>query len=78
MAERIHKWADNAGGAWYVDDQCIDCELCRDNAPEVFERNAAGGYSYVVRQPASAAEREHCTAAMECCPVGAIGCDGEG
>lgn len=74
MAELIHhKWPENVVGRFYVDEQCIDCELCRDNAPEVFARNAAEAYSYVRRQPSTPEEVARCKTAMDVCPVGAIG-----
>lgn len=73
MATIIAKWPENVAGKFYVDEQCIDCELCRDNAPGVFARNAAEGYSYVLHQPEGATEIKRCMAAMDVCPVGAIG-----
>jgi len=27
MANKAEKWKDNAGGKFYVDQQCIDCDL---------------------------------------------------
>jgi hypothetical protein len=33
MANKAEKWKDNAGGKFYVDQQCIDCDLCRETAP---------------------------------------------
>jgi ferredoxin len=77
MAEREDRYPDNARGAFYVDTSCIDCDVCRDTAPDCFTRNDTGAYSYVFRQPETAAEVELCQEALECCPVCAIGCDGE-
>ena len=76
MADREDKLPDNAPGAFYVDGQCIDCDLCRQTAPLNFERNEAEGYSYVIRQPESAEEVEQCREALDECPVEAIGDDG--
>ena len=76
MADKTHKQALNAGGQYYVDTQCIDCDLCRQTAPASFERNGAGGYSYVYKQPATKAEITLCEQAKEECPVEAIGNDG--
>lgn len=62
---------------YYVDDsQCIDCDLCREIAPNNFERNENGGYSYVYKQPDNAEEEAQCKEAKEGCPVEAIGDDG--
>ena len=76
MAELINKLADNAAGKFYVDRQCIDCDVCRYEAPEFFARNDQNGYSFVSRQPQTAEEIELCQAAVEDCPVEAIGSDG--
>ena len=77
MADPTDKVADNVDGTWYVDTNCIDCDLCRQTAPENFTRNEEEGYSYVSKQPQSADEEEQCKDAMEGCPVEAIGEDGE-
>ena len=51
MADAANKQPENAGGKYYVDDQCIDCDLCRETAPENFKRQEDGGYSFVYKQP---------------------------
>ena len=76
MAEKDKKWSDNAEGKFYVDDQCIDCDACRTEAPNFFTRNDSHGYSYVFKQPTTSEEIEQCVSAMEACPVEAIGQDG--
>jgi ferredoxin len=76
MASFSNKYNDNVPGKFYVDDQCIDCDLCRETAPDNFTRNEDGGYSYVYKQPVNAAEEALCKEAMEGCPVEAIGNDG--
>ncbi|RYZ68180.1 MAG: ferredoxin [Proteobacteria bacterium] len=76
MAESSKKWADNAPGKFYVDDQCIDCDACRTEAPNHFRRNDDHGYSYVYKQPETPEEVEICGAAKDACPVEAIGEDG--
>ncbi|MGE4232741.1 MAG: ferredoxin [Bacteriovoracia bacterium] len=76
MADKEKKWADNVQGKYYVDDQCIDCDACRTEAPENFTRNDSHGFSYVFKQPNSPEQETHCKTAMEACPVEAIGCDG--
>jgi ferredoxin len=75
MAEKTRKVAENVAGSYYVDDTCIDCDLCRETAPAHFKRQDKGGYSFVARQPLSAAEQAACQAAKEECPVEAIGDD---
>ena len=76
MADNTDKVEDNVDGAWYVDTNCIDCDLCRQTAPDNFERNEDEGYSYVHKQPENDDEVQACQDAMEECPVEAIGDDG--
>ena len=52
MADSTKKWPDNKPGSFFVDDQCIDCDACRTEAPDNFTRNDEHGYSYVYKQPA--------------------------
>ncbi len=78
MADKDDKWPLNAAGKFYVDEQCIDCDLCRETAPDFFKRDEDGGYSYVYNQPDGANEDDIalCMEALEGCPVEAIGEDG--
>ena len=76
MADKKDKWSENVTGKFYVDEQCIDCDLCRETAPDYFTRNDDGGYSFVFHQPSSKEAIEECIEALEGCPVEAIGNDG--
>ena len=76
MAEKEEKWAENVEGKFYVDEQCIDCVLCRETAPDNFTREEDGGYSFVYKQPENDDELKLCMEALEGCPVEAIGDDG--
>lgn len=76
MADASDKQPSNVSGKYYVDTQCIDCDVCRDMAPDHFARNDADGYSYVYRQPSTADELTLCEEALQSCPVEAIGDDG--
>jgi ferredoxin len=76
MADVANRYPENLPGKYYVDNQCIDCDLCRETAPSNFGRNDDGGYSYVFKQPASEDEEKLCKEAMEGCPVEAIGDNG--
>jgi ferredoxin len=67
---------ENVPGAFYVDSSCIDCDVCRDAAPENFTRSFKHAYSYVSKQPGNETERAACEEALEACPVEAIGNDG--
>lgn len=77
MANKSDKWPTNVGGKFYVDQQCIDCDLCRETAPSFFTRHDEGGYSFVMKQPTTEEEVAQCMEALEGCPVEAIGNDGE-
>ncbi len=77
MADISNKYADNVAGKYYVDNQCIDCDLCRETAPNNFNRNTDGGFSFVKKQPSTPDEEKACQEAMEGCPVEAIGNDGK-
>ena len=78
MADVANKYPQNVVGQFYVDDQCIDCDLCRETAPANFTRNDDGGHSFVYKQPENSDEEALCKEAMEGCPVEAIGNDGDG
>lgn len=77
MADPDDKVELNVTGKYYVDTSCIDCDVCRETAPENFKANEDEGYSYVCKQPENADEEAQCEEAMESCPVEAIGDDGE-
>jgi ferredoxin len=76
MADSADKLSLNVDGVFYVDSQCIDCDLCRQTAPDNFDRSEANGYSYVSQQPTSPEEKALCLEALDECPVEAIGDDG--
>lgn len=76
MADKNDKTELNVPGKFYVDKQCIDCDLCRQMASDFFGRNDSGT-SYMIKQPSTEDEVKLCTEAMESCPVNAIGDDGE-
>ena len=73
MADLSERYQDNVNGRYFVDEQCIDCDLCREEAPKNFTRQEEEGYSYVYKQPENEEEEEMCKNAMEGCPVEAIG-----
>lgn len=77
MADKNHKYSDNVSGKYYVDEQCIACDACVNEAPGNFKMNDSEGHSMVNKQPSSPEEEEACKAAKAACPVEAIGDDGE-
>ena len=77
MANLSDKYPENVPGKFYCDVQCIDCDLCREMAPDYFTRYEEGGYSYVFKQPTTPEGVRQCEEAVSHCPVNAIGNDGE-
>jgi ferredoxin len=76
MADPNDKVPGQASGRYYVDSQCIDCDLCRETSPANFTRNDNECFSYVFKQPETPEEETLCKDALDNCPVEAIGNDG--
>lgn len=76
MADKTNRLHSNAPGRYYVDDTCIDCDMCREQAPLIFVRDDEVGMSYVLRQPETDAETAQAEEAMLSCPTQTIGNDG--
>jgi glyoxylase-like metal-dependent hydrolase (beta-lactamase superfamily II)/ferredoxin len=64
--------AENSDGDFYVDDSCIDCDLCRQLAPASFTRSDRVGQSIVSTQPTSDRERHRALMALVTCPTSSI------
>ena len=77
MANKNEKNSGNVPGPFYIDSSCIDCDLCRENAPATFRRNDEIGLSIGYRQPVTPEEIAQATEAMNDCPTESIGNDGE-
>lgn len=76
MANPNEKTPGSVAGAYYVDTSCIDCDLCRNNAPTFFMRNDGEGLSYVHHQPETPEEEIEAEEALLGCPSESIGRDG--
>ena len=76
MAHPKQRFDDNAPGLWYVDDQCIACGLCGNDASTVFSPSGDYDHYRVHRQPVTAEELRDAEDARESCPAEAIGNDG--
>lgn len=77
MADPKDKVPESVPGRYFVDSTCIDCDACREMAPDNFVRSDEEGYSYVSKQPETPEEEAQCRDALEGCPVEAIGDTGE-
>jgi ferredoxin len=76
MANRNERNLGSVPGAFYVDTSCIDCDLCRETAPEIFQRNDEIGFSIAYQQPSTPEQLQAAIAAMNDCPTESIGNDG--
>lgn len=72
MASFDRRLPGNVAGDFFVDDTCIDCDLCRQIAPETFTFGESG-YSVVFRQPTDPSEELRAAMALVTCPTGSIG-----
>jgi len=75
MADPRRRLEENAPGPWFVDASCIDCDACRQIAPDVFTEG--NEQALVARQPGGD-HRVDAFRALVACPVGAIGTEGSG
>src|SRR5262245_17653303 len=75
MANPQKRVLENVPGDFFVDATCIDCDACRQIAPEVF--GEATETSFVKHQPVNATLRRHALRALLACPTGSIGCEGD-
>lgn len=73
MARPSLRLAENQPGPFFVDETCIDCDTCRQLAPETFARSPTRQMSFVARQPGAADERRRARLAVIACPTASIG-----
>ena len=71
MANVALRLPENAPGDFYVDSTCIDCDACRQIAPETFTED--GDTSIVYHQPANDEEIKRALMALVACPTASIG-----
>jgi glyoxylase-like metal-dependent hydrolase (beta-lactamase superfamily II)/ferredoxin len=71
MANPIKSVGENVPGDFFVDTTCIDCDTCRQIAPEVFAEGR--DTAYVHRQPTVTTDRRAALRALLACPTGSIG-----
>src|SRR5438105_10311992 len=61
----------NADGDFFVDATCINCDACRQLAPDTFADS--GEFSFVRAQPRNPTQRREAFRALLSCPTGSIG-----
>jgi len=74
MDEAPRKNPLNAPGKYYVTEDCLACQVCVEDAPNIF--SFAEGMSYVSKQPETPEEEKQCQEAISTCCVAAIRDDG--
>ena len=72
MAQRSLAVAQNVPGDLFVDETCIECDTCRELAPEVFG-SLDSGQSFVRAQPSGDAMWRRALHAVVSCPTASIG-----
>jgi glyoxylase-like metal-dependent hydrolase (beta-lactamase superfamily II)/ferredoxin len=72
MAQLKLRVRDNVPGELFVDSTCIECDTCRELAPEVF---GGRGQSFVKRQPSDDAAWLRALQAVVSCPTASIGAE---
>lgn len=74
MTRLQNGYTQGVPGIFSVDSTCIDCDLCRQIAPDTFKRRMTGatGISYAAQQPKTPLELRKAEEALDSCPVGAI------
>ena len=75
MADPNKRLSSNVPGEFFVDATCINCDTCRQLAPETF--GEAHGHSCVKSQPKGADDKRLATQALLACPTGSIGTGGK-
>jgi glyoxylase-like metal-dependent hydrolase (beta-lactamase superfamily II)/ferredoxin len=71
MAQVEIRLAQNVEGDFFVDESCIDCDACRQIAPETFRDH--GDQSSVGHQPESPEAIHRALMALVACPTASIG-----
>src|SRR6185436_16807234 len=71
MVDLALRLPDNVPGDFFVDSTCIDCDACRQIAPETFSED--GDYSVVYHQPQAEDETRRALMALVACPTASIG-----
>jgi glyoxylase-like metal-dependent hydrolase (beta-lactamase superfamily II)/ferredoxin len=71
MANAGLRLPENAPGDFFVDSTCIDCDACRQIAPDTFAEE--GDYSIVHHQPQNGDEIRRAMMALVACPTASIG-----
>jgi ferredoxin len=81
MASKNYRLAENVPGPWYVDNSCLPCLRCLEQAgPDtpapLLQVGEDESFVFFAKQPESPSEIAAAEFALEVCPQEAIGKDG--
>jgi glyoxylase-like metal-dependent hydrolase (beta-lactamase superfamily II)/ferredoxin len=71
MADQKKAVPENVAGNFFVDSTCINCDTCRQLAPDTF--GDAGETAFVKAQPRAGDQEKKALHALVCCPTASIG-----
>ena len=74
MAERQLSVVENVPGELFVDSSCIECDTCRELAPDIFG-STPSGQSFARRQPSDDDQWRRALQAVVSCPTASIGAE---
>jgi len=74
---KFNRYPLNVPGKYYINDQCLDCDLCRETAPNNIRRDDRTGYSYVFKQPTTEVEIAAVEEGVAGCPTAGVSNDGD-
>ena len=74
---RFNRYPLNIPGKYYINNQCTDCDLCREYAPKNIRRDDRSGYSYVFKQPINQDEVDAVEKGVAGCPTEGVSNDGD-
>ncbi len=77
MAELSLRLPENVPGKYYIDEECINCGLCVEIAPNCFSFDESKQIQYVSKQAKLPSEINQMEEAIDSCPTEAIGNDGD-
>ena len=77
MADIKFKVIENVPGRLFVDQECIACDTCGNLAKEHFKLTDSNSHAFVYVQPQTDQQMQQCMAALDACPVDAIGLQNE-
>lgn len=76
MADKTNKQPENVPGKWYVDNTCVPCNSCMDEAGNLLKYSDDQSHVFFFQQPATPDEEAAAGRALDICPTGSIGNDG--